>query len=108
MLNSLDYAVNIEKKTNRKISENIISFRGVFAPTCHIYKPLIENPRDHLDSDLFLLTRWEMFADHSGRRFCEFDFVQLYESKTCDNYLSRARDVNRGIRSRPGHAYETP
>ena len=39
MLHSLDYALNIEKKK----SQNIISFRGVFAPTVHIYKPLIED-----------------------------------------------------------------
>ena len=50
-LYSLDYAVNIRKKK----SQNIISFCIVFAPIGHIYKPLIEKPRDHLDSDLFLL-----------------------------------------------------
>ena len=77
MLHSLDNAVNIGGKK----SQNIIGFRGGFAPTGHIYKSLIEKPRDHLDSDVFLRTRWEIFADHSGRRFCKFDFVQLYESK---------------------------
>ena len=68
-------------KQRKKKSQNIISFRGVVAPTGHIYKLLIEKPRDHLDSNLFSLTRWAIFADHSGRRFCKFYFVQLYESK---------------------------
>ena len=49
-----------------------------------------------------------MFEDYNGRRFCKLDFVQLYESKTYDTYLSRARDVDRRIRSRPSRAYETP
>ena len=49
-----------------------------------------------------------MSADHSERRFCKYDFVQLCESKTCDPYLSRAQDVDRRIRSRPGRAYKTP
>ena len=65
---SLDYAVNIEKKNQTKITNNklnIIDFRGVFAPTGDIYKPFIEKPKDHLHSDLFLLTRWKIFADHS-------------------------------------------
>ena len=77
-------------------------------PTDRIYKPLIEKDRDHLDSNLYLLTRWEIFADHSERRFCKFDLAQLYESKKCDTYLSRARDVDRRIRNRPSRAYETP
>ena len=81
----------------------IINFHGVFASANRIYKPLIEKSRNHLDSNLFLLKRWEMFADHSGRRFCKFDFVQLYESMG-----SRARDVDRRIRSIPGRAHETP
>ena len=81
VLHSLYYAVNIENIFLLK-SQNIISFRGVFAPTGHIYRPLIENRSDNLYSDLLLLTRWEIFAEHSGRRFCKFDFVQLYESKT--------------------------
>ena len=54
VLHSLDYAVNIKKKEKKK--KIIISFHGVFAPTGHIYKPLIEKPRGQLDSDLLLLT----------------------------------------------------
>ena len=96
MLHSLDYTVNIENK-NKK-SQNIISFRGVFASTGHIYNPLIEKYRDHLDFDLFLLTRWGMFPHHS---LTVGDFVnstvQVYESKKCDTYLSRARDNMRRI-----------
>ena len=69
-----------------------------FVVVYRIYKPLIEKKdRDHLDSNLFLLKRWEFFADHSGQ--CE-----LYESKnchTCHTYLSSARDVDRRIRNRP-------
>ena len=55
-----------------------------FASTDRIYKPLIERNRDHLDSNLFLLKRLEMFADNSGQRFCKFDIVQLHKSKKCD------------------------
>ena len=73
ILHSLDYTVNI-KNVFKKL-QNIISFRGVFAPTGHVYKPLIEKPRDHLDSDLFSLTRLEIWADYSRRQFCKFDFV---------------------------------
>ena len=98
--------VNIEKKKKKKKKNNhktscfrVFFFFFFFASTGHIYIPLIEKPRDHLDSDIVLLTRWEIFADHSGRRFCKFDFVQLYENKTCDTYLSRARDVDRRIRT---------
>ena len=62
---------------------------------------------DHFDSDLFLLTRWEMFADYSGRRFVIRLCTALREQKMEHFYLSRARDVDRRIRSRPGRAYET-
>ena len=86
----------------------VINFRVYFfALTDHIYVPLIEKNRDHLDSNLFALKRWEIFADHSKQRLCKYDFVQLYESKKCDTYVPRVWDVDRRIRSRPGCAYET-
>ena len=59
----------------------VIDVRGVFAPMDRIYKPLIEKPRDYLDSNLFLLTRWENFAVHSGPRFCKFDFCSFTRAK---------------------------
>ena len=85
-----------------KISQNIISFRGVFTPTGHIYKPLIEKHRGHFDSDLFLLTRWEIFAIIADGDFINLTMYSFTRAKKkCDSYLLVR------IRSRPGRAYET-
>ena len=43
-----------------------ISFRGIFAPTDHTYKPLAEKSRDCKDSDCESMATWEDFADQSG------------------------------------------
>ena len=61
-------------------------------PTDRIYKPLIDKTRDYLDSNLFLLKRWEIFADHSGRRFCKFD-LYLFHAFQCVHVKDEARKL---------------
>ena len=59
LLHSLDYDVNIIK------AHKVISFRGIFAPTDHTYKPLAEKSRDCKDSDCQSMATW----DSSENRF---------------------------------------
>ena len=64
VLHSLDYDVNIEKEKKFK---KVVSFRGIFAPTDHTYKPLAEKSRDCKDSDYQSMATWEILVDQSGR-----------------------------------------
>ena len=63
MIHSVDYDVNIKIF----FFQNVISFRGIFAPTYHTYKPLAEKSKDCKDSDCQSMATWEFFADQSGR-----------------------------------------
>ena len=96
---------------HRKKSQNIISFRGVFAPTGHTYKPLIEKKKKKGITWIpiyFYCRDGNFLPVIADGDFINSTLYSFTRAKECDTYLSRARDVDRHIRSRPGRAYGTP